>query len=336
MRKILLASTALVAVAGISAANAEISLSGNTAWGYSSWSDNVADDATTGANNNKFLSDTDLGASWSTTTDAGLAVSASYDIDADETSASIGGDWGTVSWADGADAQEVGQGDGLAVTSVTTGTTTADYNGEEGISGGSIAYSNSISGIDFGAGMTNGGGSSLADETSFGVGYSAEVGGGATVTVGYSVGTTTADNTSATTTKAKENSLNGTVAFGDVTIGFARNSKTVEMNTPDNASDFRSYEDYTSSNMSVSYAISDSLSISAESVAAKGDQGGSTAGATLATDYKYDRTSYGLDYTIASGVALTASYSDYSEAGTNATADGLSGSSTMVRVKVSF
>ena len=128
--------------------------------------------------------------------------------------------------------------------------------------------------------------------------------------------------------------MNGSVAVGDVTIGFARNTKNVEMNTPDNASDYRSYEDYNSNNLSISYAISDTLSVSAESVAAKGDQGGSTAGAALATDYKYDRTSYGLDYTIASGVALTASYTDYTQSGTNSTA--VSGSSTMVRVKVSF
>ena len=331
MRKILLASTALVAVAGISAASAEISFSGNTAWGYNSWSDDATD--TGGNNNNKFLSDTDLGASWSSTTDTGLSLSASYDIDADETSASIGGDWGTVSWSDGGDAQEVGQGDGLAVTVVTTGTTTADYAGEEGIGGGSIGYSNSISGIDFGAGMTNGGATSMADETSFGVGYSAEVGGGATVTVGYAVGTTSADNASAVGLSTKENSLNGTVTVGDLSFGFARNTKVTEMNTPDNSTDFRNLADFSSNNLSISYAISDTLSVSADSVAATGDQGNSS-GAGLASDYKYDRTSYGLDYTIASGVALTASYSDYTQAGTNSTA--VSGTSTMVRVKVSF
>ena len=65
--------------------------------------------------------------------------------------------------------------------------------------------------------MTNGGGSSLADETSFGVGYSATVGGGATVTVGYATGSTTADNSSATY-KTKETSLNGSVAVGDVIL----------------------------------------------------------------------------------------------------------------------
>jgi len=332
MRKILLASTALVAVAGISAASAEITLSGNTAWGYNSWSDNVADTATEGENNNQFLSDTDIGAAWSTTTDSGLSISVSYDIDANESGASITGDWGTVSWDDGGAAQEVGQGDGLAVTVVTTGTTEADYAGEEGIGGGSIAYSNSIGGIEFGAGMTNAGANGTADETSFGVGYSASVGGGATVTVGYATGSVAADNTTATTTKSKQTSLNGSVAVGDVTLGFARNTSITEMQgAQDNATDFRGYADYNTNNLSVSYAISDTLSLSAESVAAKGDQGTDTG---LETDYKYDRTSYGLDYTIASGVALTASYSDYTQAGTNSTA--VSGSSTMVRVKVSF
>ncbi|MDC3312142.1 porin [Alphaproteobacteria bacterium] len=333
MRKILLASTALVAVAGVSAASAEVSLSGNTAFGYSSWSDNVTDAATKGANNNKFLSDTDLAASWSTTTDSGLAISVGYDIDADESSATITGDWGNLSWSDGADAQEVGQGDGLATTVVTTGTTTATYNGEEGIGGGTVAYSTSISGVDFGIGITNGGASSLADETSWGMGYSAEVGGGATVTLGYAAGSTSADNTSDTTTSTDETSLNGSIAIGDVTLGFARNTKKVEQNTPDNGTDYISYEDYTSNNISVTYALSDTLSLNAESVAVKGDQGLAT-GLGLVTDYKYDRTSYGLDYTVATGVALTASYSDYTQSG--GIGAGVSGTSTMVRLKVSF
>ena len=68
--------------------------------------------------------------------------------------------------------------------------------------------------------------------------------------------------------------MNGSVAVGDVTLGFARNTKNVEMQgAQDNATDFRGYEDYNSNNLSISYAISDTLSVSAESVAAKGDQG---------------------------------------------------------------
>ena len=64
MRKILLASTALVAVAGISAASAEISLSGGTDVSYTSVSDDQTDNATAGENGNSMASDTDLAASY--------------------------------------------------------------------------------------------------------------------------------------------------------------------------------------------------------------------------------------------------------------------------------
>ena len=74
MRKILLASTALVAVAGVSAASADghISLSGGTDVSYTTVSDDQSDNATAGENGNSIASDTDLAASWSTTTDLSL------------------------------------------------------------------------------------------------------------------------------------------------------------------------------------------------------------------------------------------------------------------------
>ncbi len=50
MRKILLATTALVAVAGVSAANAEISLSGGYDFEYTSVSDDQTDNTTAGEN----------------------------------------------------------------------------------------------------------------------------------------------------------------------------------------------------------------------------------------------------------------------------------------------
>ena len=50
MRKILLASTALVAVVGVSAANAEITFSGGHDFEYTSVSDDQADNTTAGEN----------------------------------------------------------------------------------------------------------------------------------------------------------------------------------------------------------------------------------------------------------------------------------------------
>ena len=118
MRKILLASTALVAVAGISAASAEISLSGGTDVSYTTVSDDQTDDASTGENGNSIASDTDLAASWSTTTDSGLAISVSYDIDGDSGNAAITGDWGTFSFDDGNEAMGVGGGDADSVSNM--------------------------------------------------------------------------------------------------------------------------------------------------------------------------------------------------------------------------
>ena len=60
MRKILLASTALVAVAGISAASAEISLSGSADFSYTSISDDVTDNATAGENGTQWVLTTHL------------------------------------------------------------------------------------------------------------------------------------------------------------------------------------------------------------------------------------------------------------------------------------
>ena len=84
MRKILLASTALVAVVGVSAASADghISFSGSADFTYTSVSDNVVDNATAGENGTSMSADSQLAASWSTTTDTGLAIAVAYDVDA--------------------------------------------------------------------------------------------------------------------------------------------------------------------------------------------------------------------------------------------------------------
>ena len=99
-----------------------------------------------------------LAASWSTTTDSGLAISVNYDIDADSGNASITGDWGTFSFDDGNEAMGVGGGDADSVSNMgIVGDNTILYSGGEAIGGGMIAYSNTIGGISFGVGMGNGG-----------------------------------------------------------------------------------------------------------------------------------------------------------------------------------
>ena len=325
MRKILLASTALVAVAGISAASAEISLSGGTDVSYTSVSDDGTDNATAGENGNSMASDTDLAASWSTTTDSGLAISVSYDIDGDSGNASITGDWGTFSFDDGNEAMGVGGGDADSVSNMgIVGDNTILYSGGEAINGGLIAYSNSIGGIEFGVGMGNGGTSSAADETSYGVSYSSSVN-GADVSVSYAAANTGAANTASASTDLSASSMAVSVSVGAVSIDMAQNAQKADRN--DDNSSATGYEDVKSTNMGVTYAITDSLTLEAASVAAEGTFASNT-------DYKYDESAYGIAYSVASGVTLTASYSDFTQSGGGGT--DVSGSGTTVKLAISF
>ena len=325
MRKILLASTALVAVAGISAANAEITFSGNSAIGYSTWSDDVTDNTTAGENGTAVLTDTDMAASWSTTTDTGLTLSVSYDLDSPSSSGSLAGDFGTISWDDGQEAMGVGGGDADAVTLMgNVGDNTIAYSGGETIEGGNIAYSNTIGGIAFGIGIGNGGAADDANETSYGVSYSSSVN-GADVSLSYAAASEGHENTAAATTDASSTSMTVGVSVGSIGLDVAQNtSKTTRF--ADNASG-AGYADMKSTNIGLSYTVTDSLTVTAASVAASGT-------ITTNADYKYDEAAYGIDYTIASGVALSAGFSDWSQTGGGQT--DVSGTGTKIRLKVSF
>ena len=325
MRKILLASTALVAVAGISAASAEISLSGGTDVSYTSVSDDGTDNATAGENGNSMASDTDLKAAWSTTTDSGLAISVNYDIDADSGDASITGDWGTFSFDDGNEAMGVGGGDADSVSNMgIVGDNTILYSGGEAINGGIIAYSNSIGGIEFGVGMGNGGTASAADETSYGVSYSSSVN-GADVSVSYAAANTGAANTADDSADLSASSMAVDVSVGAISVAMAQNAQKADQND-DNTSG-ANQQDVKSTNFGVTYAVTDSLTLEAASVAAEGTIAGNA-------DYKYDESAYGIAYSVASGVTLTASYSDFTQSGGGGT--DVSGSGTTVKLAVSF
>ena len=325
MRKILLASTALVAVAGISAASAEISLSGGTDISYTTVSDSITDTPANGDNGNSMASDTDLGASWSTTTDSGLAISVSYDIDGDTGNGSITGDWGTFSFDDGNEAMGVGGGDADSVSNMgIVGGNTILYSGGEEIGGGIVAYSNTIGGIEFGVGISNAGTGSEADETSYGVSYSSSVN-GADVSISYAAANTATDNSSANSTDLSASSMAVGVTVGAISIDVAQNAAKATRN--DDNSSATGFRDVKSTNFGVTYAVTDSLTLEAASVAAEGTF-------TTNDDYKYDESAYGIAYTVASGVTLTASYSDFSQSGGGGT--DVSGTGTTVKLAISF
>ena len=326
MRKILLASTALVAVVGVSAANAEISLSGGYDFEYTSVSDDQTDNTTAGENGTSMSSDIDLAASYSTTTDTGLSISVSYDIDGDTGSASIGGDFGTITMDDGNEAMGIGGGDADSVSNMgIVGDNTIAYSGGEAINGGIIAYSNTFGGIEFGIGFGDGGVASDADETSYGVSYSSSVN-GADFSIGYASASTGSANDAAASADLNASSLAVDVSVGNISVSMARNAQKSDRND-DNAS-ATGTNDLSSTNFGLSYVISDSLTLQAASVAADGTEDGSS-------DFKYDESAYGISYTVASGVTLDVSYSDFTQSGGGGNTD-VSGSGTTVALGVSF
>ena len=325
MRKILLATTALVAVAGVSAANAEISLSGGYDFTYTSVSDDQTDNTTAGENGTSIGSDIDLAAKYSTTTDTGLSISVSYDIDGDTGSVSIGGDFGTISFDDDNEAMGVGGGDADSVENMgIVGDNSIEYSGGEAINGGNIAYSTSFNGIEVGVGYGDGGMASDADETSYGIAYSASVN-GADVSVSYAAASTGSANDADASTDLNASSLAIGVSVGGISVDMARNAQKADRND-DNATTTGA-DDLSSTNFGLSYAVTDSLTLQAASVAADGTHDGST-------DYKYDESAYGIAYTIASGVTLYASYSDFTQSGGGGT--DVSGSGTVINLDISF
>jgi len=97
MRKILLASTALVAMTSVSAMAADVSISGSTAFSYVN--DDKHDNATSSASS--FGVESDIAISFSMTADNGMTATMVYGFDdadgaADDASATLGGDFGEI------------------------------------------------------------------------------------------------------------------------------------------------------------------------------------------------------------------------------------------------
>jgi len=220
----------------------------------------------------------------------------------------------------------IGGGDADSVSNMgIVGDNTIAYSGGEAINGGIIAYSNTFGGIEFGIGFGDGGVASDADETSYGVSYSSSVN-GADFSIGYAAASTGSANDADASADLNASSLAVDVSVGNISVSMARNAQKSDRND-DNAS-ATGANDLSSTNFGLSYAISDSLTLQAASVAADGTEDGSA-------DYKYDESAYGISYTIASGVTLDVSYSDFTQSGGGGNTD-VSGSGTTVALGVSF
>ena len=298
MRKILLASTALVAMTSVSAMAADVTISGSTDIRYYS----IDDDGVT-TDQDYFSQETDLDVNFSQTTDSGLTMSLAlgfHDGSTDDSVFKLSGDFGTIMVEDGGDRKD----DSDAVESMDIDVD--GYTNDEGYSsadgpeyggGFSATADNSISytlpamaeGLSVAVALSDG--TSDAKTTAYGLTYT-----GSTGTVGFKLAAaaSSVDNGTAETDKTH---YGLEITSGAITLGLASNGQD---KSDDDA-------DYSSSEMGIKYAVSDVLTIAAMNRTAE------TGDATK----DYEMTAYGATYTIAPGLTTSVTSSDVDVSSTN-------------------
>jgi outer membrane protein OmpU len=313
MRKVLLTTTALVGLGGVSAASA-IEISGQYEFNYTNADNGTA--LTAGQNSNSFSSDGNIDFKGSTTTDAGLTFGGMIRLQTNSQAAGIedqglyvSGDFGYImmgqtdgvvdgmnNFMEGSD--YVAYGAGTTNSTVNDGTGLTDNEGT-----GKIGYrSPNISGLQVGFSMEDAGTSSKADATSMMVTYDMGV-----MKVGYgsaSVPNATATGADVSQTQygigGRMNGVTYAAAWGtDKTSnvsGTSGNSSKID------TSDFLIA--YDMDNVSVYYNLLTSEEKTGTNI---GD--------------KMDSNEFGIYYTIAPGVSalLSQTASDYTDATTGGT-----------------
>ena len=286
MRKVLLATTALVALGGVSAASADISVSVSNEMKYSSWSSS----GTSTANKSSVTNDSTVEISASSVLDNGLSISSYAANDTttgfDDFGFSIAGDFGTLGFKGSesgdafATAADVTADEGQQLAQFDVSGNTMVLPADESVEGSDISYlSPDINGFQFAIGMADTGLNS--DDTSMGAQYSM-TSGDATITVKYA---TSEAGSAAGANGVEATSLGLVVGYGDATITIAQNTKELD----------GSY-DYTGDAYGITYKMSDVLTLQAYT--------GSTED-SLDSGHEITDTGLGLTYTVTPGLSVS-------------------------------
>ena len=313
MRKILLTTTALVALGGVSAASA-IEVSGTYMFDYTI-NDNGT--ANTGGNNNSAMgSDARIVFSGDSTSDAGLTFGGSLALDATGTTEDAGlyvsGDFGYImagatdgvvdnmdTFMHSAAAVEVGAGTvGSAAVNLNGGATLTDTATAE-----KVGYrSPEISGFQFGVSHTDAGRTSKADNNQWIVTYDFGV-----AKVGYAQSTIGA--AAGTSAETNQKQMGFGTSFGDVGIKYATGSDTTKTTAGGESSKVDT------NNWGLSYGGIENVSLYIDGVSSE-EKTGTNAGDKLSG------TTIGLTYAVAPGVSalIESGSNDYTDNG-NTTGD---------------
>ena len=320
MRKVLFATTALVALGGVSAASADISVSGSAEFQYDSWSGSNATSTT--ANDSNIAATTDFSISASTVTDNGLTLSARTfeDGSGDGTASftqkgfSISGDFGKLGFASDEDgdafATAIDITDDEGYNTASTATISSMKPSDEWISDAEVSYKTpTVNGFTASVGIKDG---AYSDTTVGGVQY-ATTAGDASVTLKYAF--ESAGKATSSTASVDETSVGMVLSMGGATLTVAQQTSETAGNT----------YDYQASGAAIAYKVSDSLTVEAFS-------GETTNDGTTDANFKFKETGYGITYTITPGLSMSITSNTWDQDGTT----DVDGTNTAVALDLSF
>jgi len=336
MRKILLATTALIAAGGISAATADVNISGKLKQTYHNWSDD--DTAASGTNNSAMGRDLQLWVKSSAELDNGMTVGGNIRLrhgntPDDRNYITVGGDFGSftygttwapsysqsvgINWMDDIDLVE-------HATESTSGVTrgrlmTSSYSSTSGKAQKVVYASPSISGFKVMASFADAGATSKADNT----GYSATYSSGPLKVMYAAEKADHADAAAATAdTEVTQYGVQYSGDFGRIWALAMSDTNTTNAGTETSNQE--------GNQVGIAYGLADNMTGVLYYTATE-----ETAGDN--NNDEYTATALGVSYTVGGGLSLAVSHTmfDYTDATAGST-DNNDGSSTKLAMTLRF
>ena len=355
MKKFLFATTALFALGGVTAAVADVTVSGHVRFHYDSWKDDAVDADSTecvvdskmggtkvspvvksGNNNNEMSTDPEVWIKGNMVTENGLTVAPEIRFKGKGGATSrhyirLSDDWGTLTLGrqhsparlmslDGEWRGTV-SGANAPANSATDRGTKLMANPAVGAYAGParvIYQTPNISGFQFGISAGDAGGDSKANPTDFALVYSMDAFDGGSVKFGYAASSTAAEND--TKSKNTDSQFGIELNAGSFGGSLVQTTKKAKPNTG-------AEDKQTGQELEVSFNASDNVKVVLHMFNAKGDSG------SLSGE-KYKSTGVGAKYTIAPGLWTSLGYNTFST--TPATGAKQKGNGLRIRVHAGF
>jgi hypothetical protein len=353
MRKVLLTTTALIALGSVAAVAADMSISGNSRFRYNQWSDD--DEVADGANNSSMADVLQLWFNTSATTDSGLTIGANIrmrtggttdrnyiNIDGDHGSIQAGKQWAPVysyslgeNWAGTvAGSEYYGASDGDTAITTDDGPSrgnifTDTYQTTSALANKVVYNTPSINGLKVGVSFSDGGATSDANATSVAAKYSFAMGDG-TITAMYGSENAGSAKGAATSTDSEVSQMGVQYAAG---FGRVWAVSMTESNTENSGSHTLDQE---GSQFGIVYNLN-----SATKVLAMNTSTEEAASASQNAGDTFNANAVGIRYDIAGGMRLGLLHTqyDYHDATHSSAAAGEGsndGSATRLELRVNF